>query len=60
MTAILGRMATYSGKIVHWDEALNSTLSLAPDAFTWEAQPKALPDADGFYPVAIPGVTNVL
>ena len=60
MTAILGRMATYSGKVMHWDEALSSTLSLAPDALTWEARPKAVPDAEGYYPVAIPGVSNVL
>ena len=26
MTAILGRMATYSGKVVTWDEAMNSDL----------------------------------
>ena len=60
MTAILGRMATYSGKVVNWDEALNSKLSLAPDELTWDAQPKALPDAEGFYPVAVPGATKVL
>ena len=30
MTAIMGRMATYSGNIVKWDEALGSEHSLAP------------------------------
>ena len=24
MTAIMGRMATYSGKVIKWDEAINS------------------------------------
>ena len=32
MTAILGRMATYSGKIVAWDDAFNSQLSLRASA----------------------------
>ena len=32
MTAIFGRMATYSGKMISWDEALNSQISLAPEA----------------------------
>ena len=30
MTAILGRMATYSGKLLEWDEAINSEIDLAP------------------------------
>src|SRR3989454_1721641 len=30
MTAIFGRMATYSGKIVEWDAALNSEISVMP------------------------------
>ncbi|MCH5378159.1 MAG: Gfo/Idh/MocA family oxidoreductase [Planctomycetes bacterium] len=29
MTAIMGRMATYSGKTVNWEDALNSELALA-------------------------------
>ena len=28
MTSVLGRMATYSGKVVRWDEAINSSLDL--------------------------------
>ncbi len=30
MTAILGRMATYSGKVVTWDEAINSQVKIMP------------------------------
>ncbi len=58
MTAILGRMATYSGKVVTWDEALNSQLSLAPERIAWDAPTRDLPDAEGRYPVAMPGVTR--
>jgi predicted dehydrogenase len=58
MTAILGRMATYSGKVVTWDDAFNSELSLAPERIAWNAMPRDLPDANGRYPVAMPGVTR--
>jgi hypothetical protein len=60
MTAILGRMATYSGKMLEWDKALNSNLDLTPTAYTWDANPPIMPKADGYYPVAIPGVTKMI
>ncbi len=60
MTAILGRMATYSGQLVTWDDAIRSERSLGPDVLTWDATPKDLPGPDGFYPVARPGETKVL
>ncbi len=58
MTAILGRMASYSGQLVKWDDAISSTLDLAPAEWTWDAKPKSLPGPDGIYPCAIPGVTK--
>jgi hypothetical protein len=57
MTAILGRMATYSGRLVQWDEALASELVLAPERLAFDALPRVLPDEHGRYPHAIPGVT---
>lgn len=56
MTAIMGRMATYSGKEIKWDEALNSKVQHMPAIVTAETEPPAKPTADGGYPVAIPGV----
>ncbi len=58
MTAILGRMATYSGKVVTWDQGLNSELDLSPASYTWDAAPPVKPDKDGYYACAIPGVTK--
>jgi hypothetical protein len=58
MTAILGRMATYSGKIVTWGDAINSSLSLAPQSLAWDADTPVKPRADGAYACAIPGVTK--
>ena len=60
MTSILGRMATYSGQIVSWDDAIKSDLSLAPKKYDWNAEPPIKPGKDGYYPVAVPGVTRVL
>ncbi len=60
MTSILGRMATYSGQVIEWDKALNSGISLQPKAYAWDAQPPIVPNADGYYPVAVPGVTKYI
>jgi predicted dehydrogenase len=57
MTAILGRMATYSGKVVTWDNAVNSQLDTFPKDLSWDADPGPKPDANGNYPCAVPGVT---
>lgn len=60
MTSILGRLATYSGVEISWDQALNSAVDLMPETFAWDAMPKVLANADGFYPVAVPGVTKTV
>jgi len=62
MTGILGRMAAESGKMITWDQAMASKLELAPglDKYTMKSAPPVKPDAKGRYPIAMPGVTNVL
>ncbi len=60
MTAILGRLATYSGQLVKWDDAIASEKRLTCDAEDWSAQPPLKPDSTGAYPIATPGVTEVL
>jgi predicted dehydrogenase len=60
MTAILGRMATYSGKIVRWDEALANGADLSPVSYDFAATPPVVPDSDGYYPVPVPGKTDVM
>ena len=62
MIGILGRMAAESGKQSTWDEAMASNLELAPglDQFTMESNPPVMPDAQGRYPIAMPGTTKVL
>ena len=55
LTAILGRMATYSGKVIEWDQALNSEVSTMPKNLALDAEPLSKPGPDGLYPIAVPG-----
>lgn len=55
MMAILGRMATYSGKKITWDEAYNSKVQHMPNIVTNETEAPVKADANGWYPIAIPG-----
>jgi predicted dehydrogenase len=58
MTAIMGRMATYSGEVMEWDKVLNSGISIQPTKYAFDANPPTLPDSNGFYPIATPGLTK--
>jgi predicted dehydrogenase len=59
LTAIMGRMATYSGQEITWEQALNSDLDTMPKNLAWDADPGPKMGADGLYPTPIPGVTKV-
>ena len=52
LTAILGRMACYTGKAVTWEQALNTQHGLVPEHLTMDM---SLPVA----PVAVPGQTRI-
>jgi predicted dehydrogenase len=58
LTAIIGRMATYSGQVIEWEKTLNSGISIQPAKYAFDATPPVLPDANGYYPIATPGVTK--
>lgn len=58
LTSIIGRMATYSGQVIEWDKALASGISIMPTKFDFNALPPILPNDDGYYPIAVPGVTR--
>ena len=60
LTAIMGRMATYSGKIIEAKEVLESAHALIPSSYDWNGTPPTLPDENGFYPIPVPGATNVV
>ena len=50
LPAILGRMVTYTGQEITWDQAMNSQEDLTPPSYDWGPAPKA--------EIAIPGVTR--
>jgi predicted dehydrogenase len=52
LMAIMGRMATYTGKTITWEQALHSKEDLTPAKFEWG--PIETP------PVAMPGVTKFI
>ncbi len=60
LVGIMGRMASYSGQLVTWDQTLRSKQVLAPEKYAFDATPPVLPDATGRYPVAMPGVTKLM
>ncbi len=56
MTAVLGRLANYSGKVVTWDDAINKGVSEFPEVMDWNAESKVQKDENGDYPIPMPGV----
>jgi predicted dehydrogenase len=54
-TSVLGRLATYSGQEVKWDDAVKSDFSIMPKDFDMNAETPTKPGADGNYEIAIPG-----
>ena len=58
---LMGRAAVNSGREITWDEMTKSTFQLYPgkiDDLSYDSEPPVKPDADGFYPVPVPGVWN--
>jgi predicted dehydrogenase len=51
LMAIMGRMATYTGQVVTWDQAMASREDLSPPRYEWGALKTP--------PVAVPGQTQV-
>jgi predicted dehydrogenase len=52
LTAIMGRMSAYTGKVVRWEQALNSQQDLMPKELAWGDLPVP--------PVAMPGQTELV
>ena len=59
LSAIIGRMATYSGQVITWDEAIKVDQNLVPDLYSFNDQAPVQPDKNGMYPIPVPGVTNI-
>jgi len=53
-SAVLGRMATYSGKVQNFEKALALPYRTMPENLTWESTPPVVPDTEGNYPLPMP------
>jgi myo-inositol 2-dehydrogenase/D-chiro-inositol 1-dehydrogenase len=62
MTAILGRLCSYSGQKITWEQAINSNISLADvdNYHSMDDKAPIVPDANGAYEVPVPGKTKVI
>lgn len=62
LTAIMGRMASYSGKVITWNQALSSNLCLADveTLHTLDSPAPVSPMDDGTYAAATPGKTQAV
>lgn len=59
MTGVLGQIACYTGKKVTWDEALAAGNVFGPADCDFSTEPPIKPDADGTYPVRVPGIAKL-
>jgi len=55
---IMGRAAVHMGKIITWDQAMASTFQFCPnlDTLDYNTPPPVKADAEGYYPVPVPGI----
>ena len=59
LTAIMGRMATYTGQEIKWNQIMESDQNLVPDNLDWSSTPPVIPNSEGKYPIPIPGATEI-
>ena len=57
LAAMMGRAAVHMGRIITWQEAMTSNFQWAPDIdrLSFDASPPLTADAQGRYPVPVPG-----
>ena len=51
MIAIMGRMSTYTSKVITWEDCIDSDARLGPEEYAWTDVPEP--------PVPVPGVTSI-
>jgi myo-inositol 2-dehydrogenase / D-chiro-inositol 1-dehydrogenase len=58
LLAIMATWACYTGDVITWDQAMKSNHAIAPKSLSFDAEPPTRPDAQGNYPIPVPGVTK--
>ncbi len=54
---LMGRAALHSGRVITWDEMYNSNFQFVEniDALNYDSEPPVKANAEGYYPVPVPG-----
>ena len=55
--AILARETCYTGQQITWEKLMKSEATFALPKYDWDVAPPVLPDANGHYSTAMPGIT---
>jgi predicted dehydrogenase len=59
MVAVLGQMVCYNGQQMTWEQVMASNYKAGPDKVSWDMPPPVKPEANGTYPVPVPGITKL-
>jgi len=59
MVAVLGQMVCYNGQQMTWEQVMASNYKAGPDKVSWDMTPPVKPEANGAYPVPVPGITKL-
>ena len=59
MVAVLGQMVCFSGQQMTWEQARMSAYKAGPEKISWDMAPPVKPEANGTYPVPVPGITKL-
>jgi predicted dehydrogenase len=62
LVTIMGQITCYTGKEVTWEQVEKSDFYFAPrpEECSFDMEPPVRPDANGVYPVPVPGVTEMV
>lgn len=58
LLAVMATWACYTGQVITWEQAMKSKHVVAPTTLALDAEPPTMPDADGNYPMPVPGITR--
>jgi len=58
LLALMATWCSHTGEEITWEQAMNSKKEEKPQQYSFDAVPPTQPDADGNYPIAVPGLTK--
>lgn len=58
LLALMATWCSHTGVEITWEQALHSNKQARPERYSLDADPPTMPDEDGNYPVAVPGLTK--